>query len=207
MEGEAKGAGKTIRRLKPVVAVAAFLPAAVILVEGVTGRLGANPIADGLNSLGLWTLILLLSSLACTPLKILLGWNWPLQFRKTLGLAAFSYACLHLLTYVVLDQGLDWPELWKDVTKRKFMTVGFAAFLALVPLAVTSTRKMLKRLGFARWKRLHRLVYVAAVLGVIHFIWRVKADTREPLTYGAVLLVLLGIRLVPLLRSRASRSA
>jgi sulfoxide reductase heme-binding subunit YedZ len=155
-----------------------------------------------MNQLGLWTLILLLSSLACTPLKLVFGWNWPLQVRKLLGLSAFAYVCLHFLVYLVLDQFFAWGEIWKDISKRKFITVGFAAFLLLIPLAITSTRGMVKRLGFARWKRLHRLVYAAAVLGVIHFIWRVKADTRQPLIYGGILLLLLGVRVVAYLRER-----
>jgi methionine sulfoxide reductase heme-binding subunit len=196
---------RALRRvLKPAVAVAAFVPAAVVAFKFLTNRLGANPIAEAMNELGLWTLILLLGCLACTPLKNVFGWNWPLALRKTLGNCAFAYACLHLLTYLVLDQFFAWDEIWKDILKRKFMTVGFLAFLLLLPLAVTSPNKMVKRLGFARWKRLHRLVYVAAVLGVIHFIWRVKADTSEPLLYGGVLLLLFALRALPWLRARRS---
>ena len=114
-----------------------------------------------------------------------------------LGLEAFAtYALLHFATYLGLDQGFDWTGIWQDIVKRKFMTVGFAAFVLLIPLAVTSTKGMVRRLDFPRWKRLHRLVYVAAALGVIHFIWRVKSDLRKPLTYAFVLAVLLGLRLV-----------
>jgi methionine sulfoxide reductase heme-binding subunit len=187
--------------------IAAFVPAGLVAFRFLTDRLGANPIAEAMNQLGLWTLILLLASLACTPLKLLFGWKWPLQVRRMLGLCAFAYVCMHLMVYLVLDQFFAWGEIGKDIVKRKFITVGFAAFLLLVPLAITSTNKMVKRLGFARWKRLHRLVYLAASLGVIHFIWRVKADTREPLIYGAVLLVLLGVRVVAHLRDRRLRSA
>jgi sulfoxide reductase heme-binding subunit YedZ len=193
---------KSKRWLKPLVGVAAFVPAGVIAFRFLTGRLGANPIAEAMNQLGLWTLILLLSSLACTPLKLVLGWIWPIQVRKLLGLCAFAYVCMHLAVYLVLDQFFAWDEIWKDILKRKFITVGFAAFLLLIPLAVTSTKGMVKRLGFARWKRLHRMVYVAAALGVIHFIWRVKADTREPLIYAAVLTVLLAVRVVAYVRGR-----
>jgi sulfoxide reductase heme-binding subunit YedZ len=193
----------TLKRwLKPLVGVAAFIPAGVIAFGFLTGRLGANPIAEAMNELGLWTLILLLSSLACTPLKLVFGWTWPIQVRKLLGLCAFAYVCMHFLVYLVLDQFFAWDEIWKDIFKRKFITIGFAAFLLLIPLAVTSTKGMVKRLGFARWKRLHRLVYAAAALGVIHFIWRVKADTREPLIYAGVLLLLLGVRLVAYVRQR-----
>ncbi|MEA2700555.1 MAG: methionine sulfoxide reductase heme-binding subunit [Myxococcales bacterium] len=170
--------------------------------------LGANPIAEALNQLGLWTLIILLSSLACTPIKILTGWKYPLRLRRLLGLEAFFYACLHFSMYIAVDQSFDFGEIWKDIIKRKFMTVGFAAWVLLIPLAVTSTNKMVKRLGFPRWKRLHRLAYVAAVLGVVHFIWRVKSDLREPLIYAFVLTVLLLVRVVDWLRSvRVARDA
>ena len=198
-----KGSARRRRRwLKLGVGIAAFIPAAVTAVRFFTGGLGANPIAEALNHLGFWTLILLLATLACTPLKIVTGWNWPLSLRRLLGLCAFAYACMHLTTYLVVDQFFAWDEIWKDIVKRKFITVGFLAFLLLCPLAVTSTNKMVKRLGFARWKRLHRLVYVVAVLGVIHFVWRVKADTREPFLYGGILILLLALRLVPVLRAR-----
>jgi sulfoxide reductase heme-binding subunit YedZ len=196
----------TVRRrralIKLALGIAAWLPAAVTAVRLATGRLGANPIAEVLNTLGLWTLIVLLATLACTPLNIVLGWKWPLAMRRMLGLSAFAYGCLHFLVYVGVDQFFDWRVILQDVVKRKFMTVGFLALLLMLPLAVTSTNKMVKRLGFPRWKRLHRLVYLAAALGVVHFIWRVKADTREPFVYGFVLLVLLLIRLVPRFRPR-----
>jgi sulfoxide reductase heme-binding subunit YedZ len=201
--GVDKGSARRRRHiLKLGVAIAAFIPAVVTAVRFFTGRLGANPIAEALNHLGLWTLILLLATLACTPVKIVTGWNWPLAVRKMLGLCAFAYACMHLTTYLVVDQFFAWDEIWKDIVKRKFITVGFLAFLLLCPLAVTSTNKMVKRMGFARWKRLHRLIYVAAVLGVIHFVWRVKADTREPFIYAGILTLLLALRLVPVLRAR-----
>jgi sulfoxide reductase heme-binding subunit YedZ len=193
--------------LKLGVGAAAFVPAGVIAFQFLTARLGANPIATAMNQLGLWTLILLLATLACTPLKLVLGWNWPLQVRRLLGLCAFAYVCMHFLVYLVLDQFFAWDEIWKDIAKRKFITVGFAAFLLLIPLAITSTKGMVKRLGFARWKRLHRLVYVAATLGIIHFMWRVKVVGREQLVYAGVLLVLLGVRVVFAFRERRPRSA
>jgi sulfoxide reductase heme-binding subunit YedZ len=184
-------------------------PAGLIVFRFATGRLGANPIEAALNDLGLWALIVLLASLALTPIEILTGWKHPLRYRRLLGLCAFAYAVLHFSTYVVLDQGLSWADIWGDIVRRKFMTVGFAAFVLLVPLAVTSTNKMVKRLGFPRWKRLHRLVYLAAVLAVVHFIWRVKSDLREPLIYGGVLGTLLVIRVLAFLRKGrvTSRSA
>jgi sulfoxide reductase heme-binding subunit YedZ len=190
--------------LKLAVGITAFVPAAGTAVRFFTGGLGANPIAEALNELGLWTLILLLATLACTPLKIVFGWNWPLALRRLLGLCAFAYAFLHFSVYLGVDQFFAWGEIGKDIVKRKFITVGFAAFLLLCPLAITSTNKMVKRLGFARWKRLHRLAYVAAILGVIHFLWRVKADTRQPFIFGAVLAVLLAVRWVPQRRPSSS---
>jgi sulfoxide reductase heme-binding subunit YedZ len=190
------------RLLKLGVAAAAWAPAAVVIVRFLTDRLGANPIAEAMNELGEWTLITLLATLACTPLKIVFGWNWPLQVRRLLGLTAFFYVSLHFFVYLVLDQFFDWQTIWQDILKRKFITVGFLGFLLLLPLAITSTNKMVKRLGFRRWKRLHRLSYAAAVAGVVHYIWRVKADLREPLIYAAVLALLLLIRLVPWWRAR-----
>jgi sulfoxide reductase heme-binding subunit YedZ len=190
------------RLLKLGVGAAALTPAAVVTFRFLTDRLGANPIAEAMNQIGLWTLITLLATLACTPMKIVFGWNWPLAVRRMLGLIAFFYVSLHFCIYLVLDQFFDWGAIWEDIWKRKFITVGFLAFLLLVPLAVTSTSKMVKRLGFARWKRLHRLVYVAAVLGVVHFTWRVKADLVEPLIYAGVLTLLLALRLIPWARAR-----
>ena len=176
--------------------VGSLAPAIRLLVLGARGELGANPIATALNQLGLVALIFLIASLAATPLKTTLGWTWPIRIRRMLGLYAFFYASLHFLTYLGLDQVLDLRAVFADVTKRNFIAVGFTAFVLLVPLAVTSTDAMVRRLGFVRWKRLHRLVYVAAALGVIHFIWRVKKDLSQPLTYGAVLALLLAIRVV-----------
>jgi sulfoxide reductase heme-binding subunit YedZ len=184
------------RLLKLTVGIAALLPVTRTGWRFFSGSLGPNPIAEALNQLGFWTLILLLACLTCTPLKILTGWKWPIQIRKLLGLEAFFYACLHFTTYVAVDQFFDFGEIWKDVVKRKFITVGFAAFLLLIPLAVTSTKGMVKRLGFPRWKRLHRLVYLAATCGVVHFAWRVKSDLREPLIYAFVLAVLLLVRVI-----------
>ena len=186
--------------IKRGVALAALLPAARLGWLFAHNRLGANPIAETENQLGLLTLILLLTSLALTPVKILTGWTWPIGLRRLIGLLAFGYACLHFSTYLAVDQFFDLGDIGRDIVKRKFITIGFAALVLLIPLAVTSTSGMVKRLGARRWKRLHRLVYVAAVLGIIHFIWRVKSDLREPLIYAAVLAGLLGVRLVAVLR-------
>jgi sulfoxide reductase heme-binding subunit YedZ len=184
------------RLAKAAVGVAGLLPLAWLAWRALHGALGPNPIAEALNQLGLWTLITLLASLTCTPIHIVTGWSFPLRLRRLLGLEAFLYASLHFSMYVGVDQLFDFHEIWKDIVKRKFMTIGFAAFVLLIPLAVTSTKGMVRRLGFPRWKRLHRLVYVAAVLGVIHFIWRVKSDLRVPMTYAFVLGVLLLVRVV-----------
>jgi len=201
-----RSAGAKRRRLllKLSVGALALTPAALNMWKLLTGRLGANPIATLMNDLGFWTLTMLLVTLACTPLKILFGWKWPLEVRRLLGLTSFAYVCLHFLTYLVLDQGLDLGDIGRDIIKRKFITVGFLGFLLLVPLAVTSTNKMVKRLGFPRWKRLHRLSYVAAAAGVVHFVWRVKADLLQPLIFAGVLGLLLLVRAVAWGRDRAS---
>ena len=181
--------------LEPGLFVGALVPLAAILVRAWRGELGANPIAQALNQLGLVALVFLVAALACTPLKTVFGWTWPIRLRRMLGLFGFFYALLHVSTYTALDQVLDWRAIWDDVTKRTFIFVGFAAFVLLAPLAATSTSGALERLGYRRWKRLHRLAYVAPVLGVIHFTWRVKKDVREPVAYALVLGVLLLVRL------------
>jgi sulfoxide reductase heme-binding subunit YedZ len=143
---------------------------------------------------GDWALRLLLLSLAMTPLRRLLGQPWPIRFRRLVGLYAFFYACLHLSIYLVLDLGGYWTQIFEDIAKRPYITVGFGAWLLLLPLALTSTRGWIRRLG-RRWGQLHRLVYVAGGLAVLHFLWLVKSDLREPLVYAAVLALLLGLRL------------
>jgi sulfoxide reductase heme-binding subunit YedZ len=182
--------------LQPGVSVGALVPLAVLTVGLARGTLGANAIAEVLNELGLLALIFLIASLACTPLQSVSGWKWPVRIRKTLGLYAFFYAALHFCVYAGLDQFLDFKAIFADITKRPFILVGFTALLLLIPLAITSTAGMLKRLGFARWKRLHRLAYVAGTLGVVHFVLRVKKDLTEPAVYGAVLGVLLATRIL-----------
>jgi sulfoxide reductase heme-binding subunit YedZ len=137
---------------------------------------------------------LLVASLACTPAREILGWTWAIALRRMLGLFAFFYASLHVATYAAVDQRFDWQAIFADVTKRRFIYVGLTTFVLLVPLAVTSTNGWVRRLGFAGWKRLHRLAYLATILAVVHFIWRVKKDLHEPLTYASVLVVLLLVR-------------
>ncbi len=193
--------------LKPGLFAGALVPLTVLLWRAAHRTLGADAVAIGLNQLGYLALVFLMGSLACTPLKILTGWTWPVRIRRMLGLFAVFYATLHLTTYVVIDQQLDWGVLWGDVTQRKFMIVGFTAFLLLVPLAWTSTDASVRRMGFQRWKALHRLAYVAGVLAVVHFLWRVKLDTRVPLTWAAILGVLFLIRIVDAIRTRRRKRA
>jgi sulfoxide reductase heme-binding subunit YedZ len=195
------------RLAKLAIGIAALLPAARIAWLAFHDGLGPNPIAEAMNRLGFWTLVLLLVTLAPTPIKILTGRKWPLRLRRMLGLETFLYACLHFAVYLGVDQFFDWGEIWKDIVKRKFITVGFLAFVLLIPLALTSTDGMVRRLGFVRWKRLHRLVYVIATLGVVHFVWRVKSDLRQPAIFGAALAVLLVVRAAGAKRDGRARSA
>ena len=188
---------KSIRILKALVFLLCLVPLAKLVLEifDVAGMsLGANPIEELIHRLGIWGLNFLLITLAVTPLRRLTGKSWLLRFRRMLGLFAFFYVLMHFLTYAGLDQRFDLPVIFEDIAERPFITVGFTAFLLLIPLAVTSTNAMMKRLG-RRWQKLHRLVYVIAVLGVVHFYWQVKLDTLEPLIYAAILAALLGYRL------------
>jgi sulfoxide reductase heme-binding subunit YedZ len=180
--------------LKPGIFLGALVPLASIVLRAVGGLLNANPIAQVENELGLSALIFLLAALACTPARRVFHWSWPVRVRRELGLFAFFYASLHFLTYVFLDQAVDASAIIEDIAKRPFITVGFSALVLMVPLAITSTSAMVRRLGFRRWQRLHQLTYIAGLLAVIHFIWRVKIDVSQPITYAAALGVLLAIR-------------
>jgi sulfoxide reductase heme-binding subunit YedZ len=191
--------------LKPGVFVGSLAPLAALAWRGVRGELGANPISEALNQLGLVALIFLIAALACSPLKTLFGWTWPARLRRMLGLFAFFHASLHFLTYVGLDQAFAWGAIVADIVKRNFILVGFLALVFMVPLAVTSTDAMVRRLGFPKWKALHRLAYGSGVLAAVHFIWRVKKDVREPAAYAAVLALLLAIRLAEVARRGARR--
>ena len=190
--------------LKPGLLIGAMVPLVSVLVRGTQRALGANPIDVVLNELGLSALILLIASLACTPARRLFGWTWPIRVRRELGLVAVFYASLHMLTYLALDQGLSWSAVVEDIVKRPFITVGFAALLLLLPLALTSTNASIRRLGFRRWQQVHRLAYVAAGLAALHFIWRVKLDVSQPLLYAAVLAALLTVRFLYWRRARES---
>jgi methionine sulfoxide reductase heme-binding subunit len=183
------------RVARPFLIAVALLPLANLIRRGFIDQLGANPIETITHTTGDWALRLLLLSLAVTPLRRLTGWNRLIAYRRTLGLLAFTYAALHFSTYVVLDHFFDWQAIVADVAKRPYVTAGFSAFLCLVPLAVTSTRGWIRRLG-RRWSHLHRLVYVAAALAVVHYWWLVKADVRAPFAYAAILVALLAARLV-----------
>lgn len=182
--------------IKAALFAACLVPLARLAWLGVQGGLGANPIEYITHSTGWWTLTLLLVTLLVTPLRRLSNWSWLLRLRRMLGLYAFFYACLHFTTYLWLDQFFDWGSIVKDIAKRPFITVGFAAFVLLVPLAATSTNAMVKRLGARRWQLLHRAVYAIAILGVTHFWWLVKKDITEPAIFAALLTLLLGARLV-----------
>ena len=179
---------------KGILFVLALVPFAVLVTNGVTNHLGVNPIEKIRLFTGDWTLYFLLITLAVTPLRRLTGWNKLIQYRRMLGLYAFFYACLHFFSYLVLDQFFDWVGIWQDILKRPYITVGIAAFVLMIPLAVTSTRKMVRRLG-KNWKRLHSLIYAVGILGVIHFLWLVKADIREPVIMGVILAALLVMRI------------
>jgi sulfoxide reductase heme-binding subunit YedZ len=168
--------------------------------------LGANPVEKVQDTLGIWGLRFLLITLAVTPLRVIGGWPRLQLFRRMLGLFAFFYVALHFAWYLLVDQAFDWAQLAADVVKRPYITAGFSAFVLLVPLAATSTRRAMRRLG-RRWARLHRLIYAAAILGCVHFWWQVKADVREPLIYAAIAAALLGWRLARAWRRRAAADA
>jgi sulfoxide reductase heme-binding subunit YedZ len=188
----------TLRALKVVVFGLCLLPLLILLLEtfGVGGRsLGANPIEELIHRLGKWGLRFLLITLAVTPLRRLTGWSWPLRLRRMLGLFAFFYVLLHFLVYAGLDQRFDLVVIFEDIVERPYITIGLLALLLLLPLALTSTNGMMRRLG-RRWKKLHRLIYVIGILGVWHFYWQVKLDTLEALIYAGILTALLAFRLV-----------
>jgi sulfoxide reductase heme-binding subunit YedZ len=172
----------------------ALLPLARLFWLGFHHSLTANPIEFVERSLGTWALVFLLVTLALTPIRMLSGMMWPIKLRRMTGLFMFFYACLHFLTYVWLDQSFDWAAIVKDIGKHPYVLVGFSAFVMSIPLAATSNKAMMKQLG-KHWNKLHSLVYVIAILSVLHYGWLVKKDIREPLIYGLILLILLGIRL------------
>jgi len=188
------------RRVQPlaaarmVVFVLVSLPAAALLWGLFTGGLGVNPVETITKQTGIWTLRLVVATLAVTPLRWATGWNGAIRLRRMLGLFAFFYGTLHFSTYLVLDQFFALDLIVKDVKERPFITAGFTAFVLMIPLALTSTAGMIRRLGGRTWNRLHRLVYVTAVCGVLHYAWLAKVEIPAPFVYGAIVAGLLGIR-------------
>jgi methionine sulfoxide reductase heme-binding subunit len=180
---------------KPPVFLFCLVPLGVLVGRALTRNLGANPVEFIQHATGDWTLRFLVFTLSITPLRKLLKLPDLIRFRRMLGLFAFFYACLHFLTYLGADQSFDLSAIWRDVAKRPFITVGFAAFVLLIPLAITSTAGWIRRLGGRRWQMLHRAIYISAICGVIHYYWLVKSAVLRPLTYAAIVAVLLLWRL------------
>ncbi len=174
---------------------AALVPLALLAAAALRGGLGANPIETIEHRTGDWTLRFLLAALAVTPLRRLSGWNGVIRFRRTVGLIAYGYACIHFLAYVGLDEGLDLPSIADDILKRPYVTVGFTALCLLTPLALTSTAGSIRRLGGKRWNALHRLIYVAGAAAILHYLWQVKGEQMTPIYYAVALLGLLAPRL------------
>ena len=185
----------TSKWMKVAVFLLCLIPFGALIWRGLHNGLGANPVEFIQLTTGDWTLRFLVFTLCITPFRKLLNLPDLIRFRRMLGLFAFSYLCIHFLTYLILDQSLDPSAIWKDVAKRPFITVGFLGFLLLLPLAITSTAGWIRRLGGKRWQMLHRAIYFAAVCGVIHYYWKVKSDVRMPLFYGALVAILLLWRL------------
>jgi sulfoxide reductase heme-binding subunit YedZ len=184
---------------KPIVFILALVPLAGLIFIVLTGRTSANPAEDILLTTGIWTLRFLLATLTITPLRRLTGWNVLIQYRRMLGLFAFFYACVHLLSYIAFDRFFAFGEILGDIAKRPFITAGMAAFALMLPLAVTSTKGWIRRLG-RRWQSLHRIIYVCAIAACLHFIWKVKVVIGEPVYYAAFLALLLTFRIVWQLR-------
>jgi sulfoxide reductase heme-binding subunit YedZ len=193
------------RVIKPLLFSAALVPVAWLVWGLFEGRLGANPAETIQLQTGRWALKFLLITLAVTPVRRLTGWNVVIQYRRMLGLFAFFYASLHLTSYIVLDQFFDWGAILRDIPKRPFILMGTLTYLLLVPLAITSTKGWIRRLG-RRWQALHRLIYIAACCAIVHFAWKVKVIAGDPVIYGIVLAALLGFRLMWFLRKRFERS-
>lgn len=180
--------------VKTVVWILGLLPLVLLGYRAATGDLTANPISFITNWLGQWTFRLLLASLALTPLRVLSGMSWPVSLRRLLGLFAFFYACLHFGVWILVDHFFNWDQMLADLVKRRYITAGMLALTLLLPLAVTSTSRMVKRLGGTNWRRLHRLVYAVGVLAALHFLWLAKKGRTDQYYYAAILALLLGIR-------------
>src|SRR5579864_2940488 len=195
-----------LRYFKPVIFLACLGPLAHLAWKGFHGMLGANPIEVITHSTGDWTLTFLLVTLSITPLRKLTRQYWLIGLRRMFGLFAFFYGCLHLTTYVWLDKFFDVHEMLADIAKRRFITAGMTAFALMIPLALTSTKWSVRKLGGKRWQALHRLIYLSAAAGVIHYIWLVKADLKKPLEYALVLAVLILYRILSWIASRAPQA-
>ena len=205
-------ADRRIRVIKPMVFATALLPAAFLVWRAFNGDLTADPLTEVTNETGIWTLRFVVLTLAVTPIRRITGWNALVRFRRMVGLFAFFYGTLHFATYLVGDRfaSLDFPDgfvalstawnllasIWEDIAERPYITVGFIAFVSMIPLALTSTTGWIRRLGGRNWQRIHRLVYLTGIAGVTHYWWRVKADTLHPAVYAAIVALLLGFRLV-----------
>jgi sulfoxide reductase heme-binding subunit YedZ len=199
---------QVIRRVvKPAVFLACLGPLTWLVYNAFLGDLGANPVETITNTTGIWTLRFLAITVAITPLRWVTKWNQLITFRRMIGLYAFFYGTLHFLIYFILDRSLIFDDLWEDVLKRPYITVGFTAFMLMVPLALTSTTGWIRRLGGKRWNLLHKLVYVSAALGVVHYWWKVKLDVTNPMYYAAIVAALLGVRVVRWFGRRQATSA
>ncbi len=184
------------RLIRPALWLLVIVPAMVLAAQLLLDQLGAEPIEALEHASGKWTLRFLAASLAITPLMRFTGWGWMLAQRRFLGLAAFFWAMGHLSVYIVLDQFFDWPAIAEDILKRIYITLGMLAFVLMIPLALTSTKSSIRKLGGKRWNQLHRLVYVSAIAGCIHFLWAVKKDLTEPMLYASVFVVLFALRFI-----------
>lgn len=196
-----------VRFNKLLITVNALIPLGLLAWDAASGRLGANPVEFFLRTTGVLTLLTLIATLAVTPLRKLFGWNELIKLRRLLGLFAFFYGCLHLCTYIVFDRGLDLKGTIDDVVQRPFVAIGMASFLMMVPLAITSTNGMIKRLGGKRWQKLHRLIYLIALGGVIHFWMIVKSDVFYPAIFGVVVALLLAFRVIAKWKTAAVKPA
>jgi sulfoxide reductase heme-binding subunit YedZ len=182
------------RVYKPVVWLLCLTPFALLVYDGFTDNLTANPIEKITNDTGIWTLRLIVAGLAITPLRWLTGINQLINYRRLVGLFAFFYGCLHFTTFFFFDHQFDFAGMWQDVLKRPYITAGFTAFVLMIPLAITSTTGWIRRMGGKKWNLLHRLIYITALAAVLHYFWKVKLDATNPVYYGVVVAVLLGFR-------------
>jgi methionine sulfoxide reductase heme-binding subunit len=193
--------------LKPIVFVSCLGPFLWLVYNAFWGDLGVNPVETITNETGIWTLRLLAVTLAITPLRWLTKWNPIINFRRMIGLFAFFYGTVHFFIYFILDRSFMFDGLWDDIVKRPYITVGFTAFVLMIPLAITSTKGWIRRMGGKRWNLLHKLVYISASLGVLHYWWKVKLDVTNPMIYAGIVAVLLGWRVVKAMNKRQAAAA